>query len=269
MKTILWHCMYWLSVSSTCLSFDPDLQILACPQHYMWDKPIILTFGPAQVWWGLPTGQYGGVGLPSNETWGQMVETLTPPAATHRQKTALQLWVEDQDHIRRHSGGELMALKYLGRRLESGAMLFWLVYLTNPSSSSNHTLPHWAVKTTMPHHCNDCIWSLQRTFIQILEVLDELLLSRFLVEFLLNNVSSVLDVVTDWHLLQTTLRIFNCSPGLCDLVIQQQYDVRKYKTMRKSCSGDHWRRRTESESSTDIFSSMSPVYGTMLQCTVV
>lgn len=58
---------------------------------------------------------------------------------------------------------------------------------------------------------------LRRTFIQILKVLVELPLSRLLVELLLYDVSSVLDVVTDGHLLHAALRVFHCSPGLLDL----------------------------------------------------
>lgn len=74
----------------------------------MWAELIILTCGPAQDRGGLH-GEQHGVGLPPGETWGQMVGTWTPPAATHRQKTVLQLRMEDQDHIRHHSGCGLMA----------------------------------------------------------------------------------------------------------------------------------------------------------------
>lgn len=61
---------------------------------------------------------------------------------------------------------------------------------------------------------------IQRTFIHVLKVLVELLLPCFLVVFLLYNMPLVLDVVSDGHPLQTALRVFDCSPGLLDLVIK-------------------------------------------------
>lgn len=87
--------MCLLSVSPTCLSFDPELQILACLQYYTRSENVILTWRPAQSWWGLPC-EHHGVGVPPGETWGQTNESWTPSAATQSQMTVLQLGVEDQ-----------------------------------------------------------------------------------------------------------------------------------------------------------------------------
>lgn len=120
-----------LSVSPTCLSFDRELQILACLQHYMGSEHVILTCGLAQDRSGLP-GEHHGVGVPPDETWGQMAETWTPPAATHRQKTVLQLRVEDQDHVRQRTVWGQCHLQW------NNFVFNWPVYLTSPLNLSKH-----------------------------------------------------------------------------------------------------------------------------------
>ncbi len=52
------------------------------------------------------------------------------------------------------------------------------------------------------------------TFIHVLEVLVELLLAGFPVLFPLDDVTSVLDVMTDEHLLQSAVRVLLTPPGL-------------------------------------------------------
>lgn len=57
-----------------------------------------------------------------------------------------------------------------------------------------------------------------RTFVHVLKVLVELLLSGSLVVFLLHHVSPVVDVVTNGHLLHAALGVFDRSPSLLDLL---------------------------------------------------
>lgn len=113
------------SVFPTGLSFDPDQWILNCLQHYMGSEHVTLTCEPAQGQRWLH-GEHHGVGVPLGETWGQMTEIWTTPAATHRQMTGLQLRVEDREHIRPH----------FVNGIYSGTMFNWLVFIN--SSPENY-----------------------------------------------------------------------------------------------------------------------------------
>lgn len=61
---------------------------------------------------------------------------------------------------------------------------------------------------------------LSRTFVHVLKVLVELPLSCFVVNLLLHDVTPVLDVVSDGHLLQAALRVPQRPPRLLDLATQ-------------------------------------------------
>lgn len=89
-------------MQSTCLSSEPELQVLACLYHDKQSDHVVLTCGHARSWRWLPAERHG-VGIPSAEAWGPMAGTCTPSAATHLRKTVLQLRMEYQDRVRQRS----------------------------------------------------------------------------------------------------------------------------------------------------------------------
>jgi len=127
---------------------------LSSALHAAW----ILTCGRAQERWWLPCEQRGAV-VPWGGTWGLMVETWTPPAATHHQKTELQLWVEGQDHVRQNDSAAVQfywkwkALTYIHPYSESPGWTPSLLFSCCISSQQHVPCPGCDVQfSSSPDH---------------------------------------------------------------------------------------------------------------------
>lgn len=96
-----------LSVINTCLSFEPELEVLARLYH------VILTSGPPPSWRWL-AGEHHGAGVPPAQACGQMAENETTSSAIRLQKPELQLQVEDKDCVKQQSvdGGKHRKLMF-------------------------------------------------------------------------------------------------------------------------------------------------------------